>query len=148
MQNKISTSAYKDIPRADLMRRYYQMIGTVDVNAVTSCICPLPERPDSWSDNSWHKYKLIMARLPCKTCGWTGGSGFVMRPRGTFAPPKESVLVEVYNLKTPEGKTGQQQVATGTTSPKSPSTESDLSTATSISTTESLFCASGPAEKV
>ena len=125
------------------------MVEPVDANNyVTSCTCKLPERPDSWSDNSWQKYKLIMAWLPCKTCGWTGGSGFVMRPTNTFAPSKESVPLAVSNLKEHEGKTGQQQVTTGTTSPKSPGTESDLSTDTSISTTESLFCASGPAGKV
>ena len=98
------------------------------------------------SDDSWQKYKLIMARLPCKTCGWAGGSGFAMHPSGLFVH-KESVRVEASNLKKTEGKAGQQKVSTETTTPESPSNESVVSTSSSISTSEDLvYAASGPAK--
>ena len=123
------------------------MIGLRYGHEVTSCTCELPERPDNWSDDSWQKYKLIMARLPCKTCGWAGGSGFAMHPSGLFVH-KESVRVEASNLKKPEGKASQQKVTTETTTPESPSTTgSVVSTSSSISTSEDLvYAASGPAK--
>ena len=79
------------------------MIGSRYANDVTSCTCQLPERPDNWSDDSWQKYKLIMARLSCETCGWAGGSGFAMHPPDRFVPT-ESVWVTASNRKKLEGK--------------------------------------------
>ena len=123
------------------------MAASLHANEVTSCTCELPERPDNWSDDSWQKYKLIMARLPCKACGWAGRSDFAMPLTHRFAP-KESVCVTASNLKKPEGKAGQQLVTTGATTPESPSTESVVTTVSSISTPEDSFYASGPAENV
>ena len=123
------------------------MAASLHANQVTSCTCELTERPDNWCDDSWQKYKLIMARLPCKTCGWAGGSDFAMPLTDRFAP-KESVCATASNLKKPEGKAGQQQVTTGATTPESPSTESVVTTVSSISTPEDSFYASGPAENV
>ena len=122
------------------------MAALLHANEVTSCTCELPERPDNWSDDSWQKHKLIMARLPCKTCGWAGGSDFVMPLTDRFAP-KEGVCVTASNLKKPEGKADQQQVTAGaTTTSESPSTESVVTTVSSISTSEDLVYASGSAE--
>ena len=85
-----------------------------------------------------------MARLPCKTCGWAGGSGFAMHPSGLFVH-KESVRVAASNLKEPEGKAGQQKVTTETTTPESPSTEAVVSTSSSTSASDDLvYAASGP----
>ena len=72
-----------------------------------------------------------MARLPCKTCGWAGGSGFVMHPPG-LSVSKESIRVVASNRKKLEGKVGQQEAITGTTLPESPSTESVVSISLSI----------------
>ena len=145
MESNISTPANQGVSRAE-MRRYHQMIGLRYGNEVTSCTCELPERPDNWSDGSWQKYKLIMARLPCKTCGWAGGSGFAIHPPGLFEH-KESVRVAASNLKNPEGKAGQQKVSIETTTPETPSTESVVSTSSSISTSEDLvYAASGLAK--
>ena len=70
-----------------------------------------------------------------------------MHPSGLFVH-KESVRVAASNLKKPEGKAGQQKVTTETTTPESPSTESVVSTSSSISTSEDLVydAASGPAK--
>ena len=121
------------------------MAALLHANEVTSCTCELPERPDNWSDDSWQKHKLIMARLPCKTCGWAGGSDFVTPLTDRFAP-KEGVCVTASNLKKPEGKADQQQVTAGATTSESPSTESVVTTVSSISTSEDLVYASGSAE--
>ena len=144
MESNFSTPANQGVSRAEKMRRYHQMIGSRYGNVVTSCTCQLPERPDNWSDDSWQKCKLTIARLPCKTCGWAGGSGFAMRPPDLFVP-KESVRVAASNRKKPEGKASQKQVSAGTTTPESPSTELVVSTSSSISTSEDLVYASGPA---
>ena len=107
MESKSSTPANQGFSRAE-MRRYHQMIGSRYGNDVTSCTCELPERPDNWSDDPWQKYRLIIARLPCKTCGWVGGSGFAMHPPGLFVP-KESVRVSASNRTKPEGKAGHHR---------------------------------------
>ena len=60
--------------------------------------------------------------------------------------PKESVCVTASNLKKPEGKADQQQVTAGATTSESPSTESVVTTVSSISTSEDLVYASGSAE--
>ena len=145
MESNISTPANEGVSRAE-MRRYHQMIGLRYGNEVTSCTCELPERPDNWSDDSWQKYELIMARLPCKICGWAGESEFAMHPSDLFVH-KESVRVAASNRKKPEGEAGQQKVSTETTTPESPSTESVVSTSSSISTSDDLvYAASGPAK--
>ena len=146
MESDISTPANQGASRAE-MRRYHQMIGLRYGNEVTSCTCELPERPDNWSDDSWQKYKLIMARLPCKICGWAGGSGFAMHSPGLFVH-KESVRVAASNRKKPEGEADQQKVTTETTTLETLSTESVVSTSSSISTSEDLVydAASGPAK--
>ena len=121
------------------------MAAPLHANKVIPCTCELPERPDNWSDDSWQKYKMIMARLPCKTCGWAGGSDFVMPLTDRFAP-KESVCVTAPNLKKPEGKADQQQVTAGATTSESPSTESVVSPSPSVSTSEDFVYTSGSAE--
>ena len=108
MESNISTPANQGVSGAEKMRRYHQMIGSPHANDVTSCPCELSERPDNWSDDSWQKYKLIMARLSCKTCGWAGGSEFAMHSPGLFVP-KESVRVPASNRKKPEGKAGRHR---------------------------------------
>ena len=109
MESKSSTPANQGFTRAE-MRRYHQMIGSRYEKDVTSCTCELPERPDNWSDDSWQKYKLIIARLPCKTCGWFGGSGFAMHhaPAGSFRAQGERSGCSVQ----PEEARGQSGSAT------------------------------------
>ena len=69
-----------------------------------------------------------------------------MHPPDLFVH-KESVRVAASNLKKPEGKAGQQKVTTETTTPETPSTESVVSTSSSISTSEDMvYAASGPAK--
>ena len=108
MESNISTPANQGVSRAEKIGRYHQMIGSRHANDVTSCTCELPERPDNWSDDSWKKYKLMMARLPCETCGWAGVSEFAMHPPDRFVP-KESVRVSASNRKKPEGKAGHHR---------------------------------------
>ena len=108
MESNISTPANQGVSKAEKMRRYNQMIGSRYANDVTSCTCELPERPDNWSDDSWQKYKLMMARLPCETCGWAGRSRFAMHPPDVFVS-KESVRVTASSRKKPEGKAGHHR---------------------------------------
>ena len=55
-----------------------------------------------------------------------------MHPPG-LSVPEESIRVVASNQKKPEGKVGPQEAITGTTLPESPSTESVVSTSSSIS---------------
>ena len=103
MESNVSTPANQGVSSAEKIGRYHQMIGSRHANDVTSCTCELPERPDNWSDDSWQKYQLMMARLPCETCGWAGGSEFAMHQPDRFVP-KESIRVSASNRKKPEGK--------------------------------------------
>ncbi|CAM9777311.1 unnamed protein product [Ectocarpus sp. 6 AP-2014] len=71
--HRISTSASRSLPRDDLRRYSYKLsypdeerqgVGRRVLPDV--CRCPLPERPDAWSDITWRKFLTAMARLPCK----------------------------------------------------------------------------------
>lgn len=80
---RVSASASRSLPSEDPRRYSYRLESpSEDGNhhiPPTSCNCPLPARPDNWSDLAWRKYLKIMARLPCKPCGWPGG-GVPPRP--------------------------------------------------------------------
>ena len=113
MQTKVLTPE-KQGSTEDMMKRCKHSIESPDAKeAVTSCTCQLPARPDNWSDVSWEKYKLAMACLPCDICGWAG-SKFTMHPTDTFVPTESVYVAAAWSPKKPEGKTHQPQVTPGT----------------------------------
>lgn len=73
--HRISESASRSLPRDDLRRYSYKLSypdeerrGVGQRVLPDVCRCPLPERPDAWSDVTWRKFLTAMARLPCKVC--------------------------------------------------------------------------------
>eukprot|EP00903_Cladosiphon_okamuranus_P006075 g5988.t1 len=71
--HRVSASASRSLPRQDLRRYSYKLSYPADndgkeVVQAGRCRCPLPERPDEWSDQMWRKYLAAMALLPCKLC--------------------------------------------------------------------------------
>lgn len=75
--HRVSASASRSLPRDDLRRYSYsynlsypdeERRGVGQRALPNVCRCPLPERPDAWSDVTWRKFLTAMARLPCKVC--------------------------------------------------------------------------------
>lgn len=77
IMERVSASASRSLSNGDPRRYSYtlqQLQKDIDASKPpVSCNCPLPARPDRWSDLTWRKYVTAMARLPCKPCGWIGG---------------------------------------------------------------------------
>ncbi|CAM9293962.1 unnamed protein product, partial [Ectocarpus fasciculatus] len=74
--HRVSASASRSLPRDDLRRYSYNLSypdqeprGVGQRALPNVCRCPLPERPDAWSDVTWRKFLTAMARLPCKSKG-------------------------------------------------------------------------------
>ncbi|CAM9535201.1 unnamed protein product [Ectocarpus sp. 4 AP-2014] len=88
--HRISASASRSLPRDDLRRFSYKLSypdeerrGVGQRVLPDVCRCPLPERPDAWSDVTWRKFLTAMARLPCKGKRWRCPMG---RRRGDTKP--------------------------------------------------------------
>ena len=59
---RVSASASRSLPIEDPRRYSYRLDDSPreQLKPPMSCSCPLPARPDNWSDLTWRKYLTAM----------------------------------------------------------------------------------------